>query len=353
MKNILHYKLSIIFYGMDDKPSSYDYILNDIFANHSRIECDFILIGEEHQSDKIYDVFVYNCTDPNRISYFGYSPTYDQTKDAILKFKPKIIIQLADEFWIEHNEVHNLLANLCNLFLKQHRHKTQILSYSENLHIIPLGYGNGFLPKVNTIKPIKDRRYTWSWVGVLKTDRAQMINWFWSMWKNITICNAYTPINEIYDLYSESIFVPCGRGNSSLDCFRLYETTVSGAIPVVVGPLDEIDWTFEFFGEKPPWVYAESWKKALLKCQEIQFDYERLQEMQEENINWWNRMLNKIQNEILNALKSERVDYSRGYFKIEEAKNSLTQPQSVVFYYSEQKLPESDFIDGHSIQFRS
>jgi hypothetical protein len=105
------------------------------------------------------------------------------------------------------------------------------------------------------------------------------------MWKNVTICNAYIPGNEVFDLYYESIFVPCGRGNFSLDCFRNYEATIAGAIPVIVGPMNEIEWTYKF-EETPPWIYAESWSEALKKCQEIQFDFDTLEKMQNENIDF-------------------------------------------------------------------
>ena len=37
------------------------------------------------------------------------------------------------------------------------------------------------------------------------------------------------------NIYSQSIFVFNGRGNVFLDCFRLYEAIIAGAIPVIVG----------------------------------------------------------------------------------------------------------------------
>ena len=323
--------ISILFYGVNEPVNNHEYIVNDIFTNYKNIESDYILVGQEDQSDKTYDVFVYNCVDSNRQSHFGFPPSYEQTKKAVLKFKPKIIIQLADECWEEHNEIHNLLGNFCNLFLKQHRHESQLSTYTQNTTIIPLGYVNRFYNRSVEIKPIKDRKYTWTWVGVLKNDRQEMINHFWSMWKNVTICNAYIPGNEVFDLYSESIFVPCGRGNFSLDCFRNYEATIAGAIPVIVGSAHEIDWTYKF-EETPPWIYAESWWEATKKCQDIQFNYDKLQEMQNENIAWWNRMVSFMRDKVSEALENELSDYSLVFDKVLEEENVIQKPISLVYY---------------------
>ena len=332
MNHGIEYKLSILFYGVDSPVNNYEYILNDIFSNYKHIDCDYILVGEENRLNKIYDVVVYNCADPTRYSHFGFPPTYEQVKNLVLNCKPKIIIQLADECFHEHNEIHNLLANLCNLFLKQHRHETQIYSYSDNLFPIPLGYVNQFYDRKKTLKPISERKYTWSWVGVLKNDRREMINSFWSMWKNIVVCNAYMPTSEVFDLYSESIFVPCGRGNFSLDCFRNYEATISGAIPVVVGPEEEINWTFNFFEEKPPWIYAQSWEEATQKCQQVQFQFDILQSIQEQNILWWKRILNNIQVKVKEALLKEVIISSTIIEELKNKENNIIKPISVIYY---------------------
>lgn len=333
MKNTFDYKLSVLYYGVDDTVNNHEYFVNDIFANYKHIECDYILVGQEDHTDKIYDVFIYHCTDPNRLNHFGFSPTYEQTKNAVLKFKPKIILQLADEYHSEHNEIHNLLSNFCNLFLRQYRHQSHFYCYSENVVPIPLGYVNGIQIKNNPkIKPMKDRKYNWSWVGTMKTDRRYMINTFWNMWKSVVISNAYLSTSEIFDLYCESIFVPCGRGNISLDCFRLYESTLAGAIPVVVGSPEEIDSTFCFFDERPPWIFAESWEEAIHKCQQVEGNFEILQDMQNQNINWWNKIVNLIQCKVSDALKENVCDHSEVMNYVIDQENNIEKTRTVVWY---------------------
>ena len=64
------------------------------------------------------------------------------------------------------------------------------------------------------------------------------------------------PPADIWDVYRNAKFVPNGRGNAVLDCFRLYEASMAGAIPVVVGSWSEIRETFYFGGDVLPWIFG-------------------------------------------------------------------------------------------------
>ena len=75
-----------------------------------------------------------------------------------------------------------------------------------------------------------------------KNNVIHLIRTNWSNPNNQTI-KPY----ELFDLYRESLFVPIGRGNISLDCFRIYEAIVAGAIPVMCGTNQEIEMTFNFY----------------------------------------------------------------------------------------------------------
>lgn len=323
-------EVSVLFYGVSSKGLNHDYIVNDILKSYKNVEYDFVQTGQERGLNKLYDVVVYNCSDPNRLSYWGYSPSYEQIKQAVTELRPKVVIQLADEWAIEHNEVHNLLANYCNLFLRQYRHRSQLEFYPDNLEAIPLGYLNGYIRDTSLIKPSSDRRYMWSWVGRLKLDRAEMLTKFWAMWNNLVITNSDITQAELYKIYSDSVFVPGGRGNSSLDCWRLCEATVAGAIPVVVGSEEEIDHTFRFFDNLPPWVYAQDWDSAVRKCQEVQFNPDRLNEMQANNVNWWERTMGSIRISVVRALNQDRPDVSD--VDVSDKEKSIPPPVSAVTY---------------------
>ena len=64
--------------------------------------------------------------------------------------------------------------------------------------------------------------------------------------------------------YGNSDFVVSPRGEINLDCFRHYEASALGAIPVVVANTTELDHTFRGIGSasRPPWLFAETWEDA-------------------------------------------------------------------------------------------
>jgi len=135
----------------------------------------------------------------------------------------------------------------------------------------------------------------WSFLGEIKNDRQEMLNEFHKISKNFVGRSA--PKDLMCKIYSKSIFVPCGRGNSSLDCFRLYEASMNGAIPVVVGSKEEIECTF-MYEENPPWVFAETWGEAVKKCQSM-LEYG----MNNTSIlNWWENRIQKIKSKVLEVL---------------------------------------------------
>ena len=103
--------------------------------------------------------------------------------------------------------------------------------------------------------------------------------------------------------FAKSIFIPIGRGNKSLDCFRIYEAVVSGSIPVIVGNNQEIERTFHFNGIKPEFLYSDSWENAVLKCEEILKDKEKQQKIIDLNFEWWVKINIFIISKINNILK--------------------------------------------------
>ena len=107
---------------------------------------------------------------------------------------------------------------------------------------------------------------------------------------------------QLVELYNNSIFVPCGRGNTSLNCFRNYEATMCGAIPVVASKFtEEFDIAFKFF-EKPPWIFSNSWEDAVEICNNLLKYPDQIQQMQFENLKWWDRFLENIQRRVMYEL---------------------------------------------------
>ena len=179
---------------------------------------------------------------------------------------------------------HNILGNYCDLFLKQHYHWNH--TYTKNTFLIPLGYLNGSPVDIDNIKPIKERKYSWSWSGHLKSDRPEMIQNFWNIWNHVISCNGGLTYFEVYQWYKDSIFVPIGRGNSSIDCYRIYEAIICGAIPVMVCDEKEFDTVFQY-NHFLPVIRTSSWNEAFNLCSSLLNNKDDLQTKQIELINWW------------------------------------------------------------------
>lgn len=272
-----------------------DFILNYIFPDleYKLVGTSILKTGDFVSEDDLNDcvlVFTSNLH------------TYSEILQVVNKIKPKVILHLSDEHIYENKVEYTELGNYCDLYLRQYNHPT--FKYTSNTLHIPLGFTNfGFedTPKglknpnwesVHTgdKKPSLERKYTWSFVGTVKGDRFEMINTF-SKFDGVS---KYTQtVDEVIELYSESIFVPCGRGNSSLDCFRLYEASACGAIPIVVGSYQEYSNTFKY-ENSPPWIFADSWQEALKHVTYLLDNPDILQALQNRLTNWWKSRLEDI-----------------------------------------------------------
>ncbi|AYV86765.1 MAG: hypothetical protein Sylvanvirus8_21 [Sylvanvirus sp.] len=295
--------------------------------------------------------------------------------------RPKIIFHLSDE-WGQQPEFLKL-AKFTHLYLRQHNFAHYPLSSFPNAFQIPLGYMKGMFPRnepvdMFTKKPIALRKYVWSFVGAMKSDRQEMIDCFANAFpikeidesedesedqsedeledelhsgnemseneetqnsesSNDSKCgseesdeldesnnndtssssqhtsslrgygyvgNGMSP-EAMREIYNDSVFVLSGRGNISLDCFRLYEATLSGAIPVAVGTKQELKHTFSFANNPPPFITADTWPDALKLCQDLLLHPSMVIACQQDMFNWMQIQIFIIQFKIQSALLQE------------------------------------------------
>jgi hypothetical protein len=295
--------ISICFLGCSYKtrPSEYDYLFKDIL---SELKVSQIIFDPDFKYKNNSDILVYHCFDPKEIRNFypgPSSPTYEQLIEILNWAKPDIVIQLSDEHESHNNNNHNEISNNCNLFIRQYRHLSH--EYSKNTLFMPLGYNNGFTNKICD-KPISQRKYNWSWSGSLKNDRMWMISIFSYLSKGNVHINSSLSKSELYSLYSDSIFVPCGKGYSSYDCFRIYEAIVCGAIPVIVGPKEELLHAFNYNDCDTPFLFYNTWEEAVNACLDKIKNPNQLQEIQTKHIHWWKKINKNIRNKI-----TENINY--------------------------------------------
>jgi hypothetical protein len=257
-------------YGLWEK----DFFLNELLPQGN---VKYMRMENLENTQEKCDVFAFAC----RLHKF------ENIKKTIQKIKPKIILMTSDEFYQEDNNIFNQLGNECELFLRQYHHPKN--TYTLNTIHIPLGYTNKCKVFSN------QKRLKWSWFGELKNDRIQMLNEFKKL--NPYVTGNLVSKELMCKSYSQSIFVPCGRGNSSLDCYRLYEASMNGAIPVVVGTKEEIECTFKY-EENPPWIFAKNWKDAVEKCNHmLEFNSTELDVKK-----WWNNRVKNVRSKISEIL---------------------------------------------------
>ena len=238
------------------------------------------------------DYFYHMISNASKKRIYAFSSnaiSYEMAKNQINIFNPDIIIHFSDE--IGNRKQYDELSKLTKLYFRQYSYKAYPIY--DNKYIIPLGYQTGMFDKVPiniTLKPISERKYKWSFIGNYSKniERQKMVKYL----KSVTPhkLGKASPL-KMKNIYCDSVFVPNARGNYNLDCLRLYEATVCGAIPLLVGPKDERQYLIES-QKNPPWLQFDNWKDA--KNQIKTFDEKEIQMLQNKNLLWWNSRLNFI-----------------------------------------------------------
>ncbi len=275
-----------------------DYIVSDIFEN--RLEVEFF------NASNISRFLGRNELVNNCFFCVNASIDFDTVIRVIEFLKPTAI------FWFSDEEGCNskwLSMSLYTKFLfRNYNHPSY--DYPKFSSQFPLGYVKGFLSGNKSsnlvMNKMENRSISCSFVGQLKSDRGQMCSVFSKMpdcyikpvYNNWTISALPVSPKYMFQLYYNSVFVLIGRGNISLDCFRIYEAIVSGAIPVIVGSEKEISETLKYDGYLPTIVQADSWDKAYNICSTLLLDKNTLQLMQDKNIEWWKYQIGFIRNKV-------------------------------------------------------
>jgi GR25 family glycosyltransferase involved in LPS biosynthesis len=288
--------------------------MNVYYPNRSTWEMDYFV--EIFSSSPQFEIVYYDQLPTEIVNGSILTVTFlnrDNIED-IKKLKPVCLVILSDEagdldHWNEHG-------------LKIFRNYNYVHSNLKDIIHIPLGYAKGMLGgKPSTeikIKKIKDREYKYAFIGAMKQNRREMAETFLKHFKNGYIKDGPNNWNinqqiispqEMFKIYNNSVFVPNGRGNCSLDCFRIYEAIVSGAIPVLVGSESEISAVLTINGKIIPCIYSDTWENAAQKCKSYTLD--ELQTIQNKLIDWWKWQLEFVQSEFLKLLKvkSETVSF--------------------------------------------
>jgi hypothetical protein len=251
----------------------------------------------------------------NNILFINHAIPLETVLKVVKRINPIFIFHLSDEYgtmkdWMQFSEHTKILFRQYNF------NDYDMKSYT-NIIQIPIGYVSGYLNGKSSLtdkppKKITDRTYECSFVGQAKSDTAYMCELFEKNMKNTyiklvdnswKIKDLSVSPKEMFNIYSDSIFVPIGRGNSSIECFRIYEAIIAGAIPIIVDDKDEAEDTFYYNDSTlPPFLIFKTWEDAVEKCKRLLDNPNELQGLQDKNIKWWNEKIEYIRENIINVM---------------------------------------------------
>ena len=265
-----------------------DFILNELLPEGYTFKVQESSEQVEH-ADKLVIIFSSSCT------------PFQRMKEICEHSNPIILIQLSDEFGIFPEYMD--LTKHCKLYARHYHHKRYP---NVDAVYIPLGYHYGMLNQKSTDIahiPSSARPIGWSFVGEIRENRKLMISFFKKLQLGLPFCMKNgVSASDMFSIYAHSVFVPSERGHVSLDCFRIYEACIAGAIPVVVGNSTELSDTF-LQEENPPWIFASNWRNAAMICAGMFKNKQQLDQKQQEIIQWWKSRVQKIQSQFLAVLQ--------------------------------------------------
>ena len=240
----------------------FDFIRYDLLSNIKNLEVEYFNKSNMTALMKRGDLV------NNNIFVITHHCNLMEVINVVKIIKPLVIFQLSDEYG--GSPQWTVLEKYTKVLFRQHNHRNY--KYGHNNFHLPLGYVQHYLNKTASLtivpKKISERKINCSFIGAEKSDRLIMANAFKEKMSNTNIqfVNNNWNINElpcvpadIFNVYSNSIFVINGKGNCNLDCFRIYEAIVAGAIPVIVGNVNDINNTFNYNNNIIPLIYSDNW----------------------------------------------------------------------------------------------
>ena len=229
----------------------------------------------------------------------------------------KIIVQTSDEFKGSHDGCNGCAQAFNDVPLVLRQYAFHLPGNYPNLTQIPLGYMVGMLRSPNETgvqyhssttlarwslaRTTTDRAYKWTFIGSFhgkgEQDRKTAIETF-AKWEPHFQSNSLKH-HEMAAVYNNTVFVLVGRGWVTLDCFRIYESLIGGALPLVVGSKDEVGHLFHYNGADMPLITADSWPSMLTICQGM--TAAQIDEKRRELVMWYVNKIDHIKDLIGNT----------------------------------------------------
>ena len=154
-----------------------------------------------------------------------------KVKEITKSYNLYLLIHLSDETLqhdlIFYSKAKKIIRNFYNPRLQ-----------ANNIMTVPVGYKNQHERDKVKSKAINSRKYKWSFVGTMKNDRDRMVKKLKKLEPNFVHITEHFfsedhlgPV-EYKKIIQDSIFVPCPRGYSNFESFRILESLENYSIPI-------------------------------------------------------------------------------------------------------------------------
>ncbi len=249
----------------------------------------------------------FNLSKLKKVDIIAYSSNiYDNNfiSNVINIWKPNVLLHLSDE-WGENAKRPEYINNCFSkvkLVYRQYSYPNTPEYDDErkfNVKILPVGYHNwGKKYKRDTILPIKNRNNIWCFSGNNKGKREELIKQLSNITPNF---NKKTNAFETTEMFCNSKFALCPKGNINIESSRPYEAIYNGCIPIIVcDDKDKIDIYKNQFEIPLPFYFATSISEVIniiKNTNEIE-----LQKVQDHCLNWCKDISKIIRTNIIKSI---------------------------------------------------
>ena len=173
---------------------------------------------------------------------------------------------------------------------------------NEKVACLPIGYKSGVALKDGG----KNRKYKWTFIGTPhKSSRHDLLFQLSDIepsfsYKTKNFNEKILEVDEMSEILSSTIFVPCPNGFVHPETYRLYEALECECIPIVENSYKYYDRLFP----NNPFLKIDKWLEV--KNTIMSWSNDQIKKKQEEWKYWWNQYKIKLQNSILEKINYER-----------------------------------------------
>jgi hypothetical protein len=217
--------------------------------------------------------------------------------------------------WVKRAVEQNIEFGLIHISDEWDRDSTDIYKFAKvvlrnyykdagpNVINFPLGMITGW-PRNVSVKDTANRTHTWSFSGhVDKTTRPEMAKWMSTVPRGkglFSVCGQGWALNaaQLAEMYNDSLFVPCPRGNYSIDSFRVTESLQAGALPIV----ERDPYWVKLFGSDHPLIEIDNWSDVPAMIESLLADISVLDAKRIHAHNWWLDHSDKLANRMIGII---------------------------------------------------